>query len=208
MLPGAPMLHHKDADSRIQRPGRIFSSRSTANTATSKKGFARGGRHSSKALTSATKFSTRISRRTSPSPPERGRAHPRAHEFAGTVPDQSQAGCIFSASIPSRFTFTPSGSAADSAASRRCCARNCACSAMLENGPPGEMGVHARGGIHRRRLAASDEDRVQGRRQKRRHAHRDCRFAWFPTPAPTAIMAAKRWPHRSANRCRSIAARI
>ena len=64
MLPGAPVLHHKEADSRIQRPGQNIFSRSRANTGMWRRAL-RKPTSSWKALTSATKSSTRISRHTS-----------------------------------------------------------------------------------------------------------------------------------------------
>ena len=129
MLPGAPVLHHKHADSRIQRPGQNIFVQIESEYGDVEKGFRGSGRRLSIALTSPTRFSTRISRRTSAIAyqSEDGRMHVRTSSQA---PFQTKAKLrTFSACILRRFTFTPSGSAVDSAASRRCCARNCVCSA-------------------------------------------------------------------------------
>ena len=45
--------------------------------------------------------------------------------------------------------------------------------ATLKTGPAGEVGVHARGAVHRRHHAPPDDDARQARRQARRHADRD-----------------------------------
>ena len=61
-------------------------------------------------------------------------------------------------------TFSPSGSAAASAASRKCSPRTYAC-LPPEDRPAGEMGVHPRGAIHRRIDAASNDHPGQARGQ-------------------------------------------
>ena len=136
MLPGAPVLHHEACRLSYPAAGPEYFRPDRKRIRRRRKRFRGSGRDYRSHLLHQ-QDSARASR-DAPSHrlPKRGRAHACAHELAGTVPNQGQARRTSSACIPRKFTFTPSALEVDSAASRRCCARNCVCSAALKTGRP------------------------------------------------------------------------
>ena len=118
--------------------------------------------------------STSISRRTARSPGAARTAAARPHQLAGAVhrpaealPPLRPAGSrdlhVFTERVGGGFGGKQEMVSEDLCAARR----------RMKLGPAGEMGIHARGAIHRRHDAAPDDDAGQARRQAGRHADRD-----------------------------------
>ena len=135
----------------------------------------------------------------------RGRAAACAHELAGAVHRQAEALLSVRAVRPRRACLHR--------AHRRRLRRQAGDdlrgslrARRAEDRAAGDVGVHAPGAVHRRHHAPSDDHACEARRQEGRYADRASRCASSPIPAPTAIMAARRWPPRSAARSPPIAA--
>ena len=172
MQPGAPVLHHKHSDSRIQRPGQNIFVQIESEYGDVEKGFAEAD-----VIIDRTYFTNKIqhahleTHQAIAYQSEDGRMHVRTSSQA---PFQTKAKLVYLFGMyPDKVhVYTERVGGGFGGKQEMLCEELCVLGA-LENGAPGEMGVYARGGIHRSRVAASDEDEFESRRETRRHAHRD-----------------------------------
>ena len=126
MLPGAPILHHKEFSSRIQQAGRNIFIQIESEYGNAEQGFAEA-----EVVVEGTYYSNKISHAhlethiAIASQSEDGRIHVRTSSQA---PFQAKAKLAYVFGIPlRRCMFTRSGSVGDLEASRRCFAKSCAC---------------------------------------------------------------------------------
>ena len=135
-----------------------------------------------------------------------GRARPRPHQLAGAVHRAAEA-------LPPLRPARAGRARLHRAGRRRVrrqagdADRGSLRARRAEDRAAGEMGVHARGAVHRRHDPPPDDHRGQGSARAATARSPRSSSASSPTPAPMAATAARRSPRRSPARSRPTAAR-
>ncbi len=172
MLPGSPVLHHKDADSRIQRPGQNIFVQIDSEYGNVEEGFAQAD-----VVVEGTYFSNKIQHAhlethiAIASQSEDGRIHVRTSSQA---PFQTKAKLAYLFGIyPEQIhVYTERVGGGFGGKQEMLCEELCVL-AMLKTGRPVKWEFTREEEFTRRRFAASNEDKPQGGGQARWHTHCD-----------------------------------
>jgi CO/xanthine dehydrogenase Mo-binding subunit len=203
MVPGAPILHHKEFSSRIQQAGGIFS-RDRERIRKRRTGLCRGRRRRGEHVLQQQDFprASRDAPLRSPRKSEDGRIHVRSSSQA-PFQAQSQTGLPLRHPYPAGACLLGAGGGGFGGKQEMLCEELCVL-AMLKTGRP------VKWEFTREEEFIAGVSRHPMKTKIKVGAKKDgtlTRFksAWFPPPAPTAIMAARPWLPPSASRSRFIA---